>query len=146
MTGATVTLTVIAEPTDAELATISEGLTAFNAADAGPSNRTPLVVLLRDPTGTVLGGISGYTAWGWLYVQWLWLDEQLRGRGLAGKMLQAAEAEAVIRGCHGAYIDTFNPIALKVYERQGYKAFGSLEDFPPGRTRTFLQKVIGPGR
>jgi GNAT superfamily N-acetyltransferase len=144
--GADVTLTVTAEPTDAELATIGEGLTAFNAADAGPSNRMPVAVVVRDAAGAVLGGVAGYTAWGWLYVQWLWLDEQLRGQGLAGKMLQAAEAEAVIRGCHGAYIDTFNSVALKVYERQGYKAFGSLEDFPPGRTRTFLQKPIGPGR
>ncbi len=36
------------------------------------------------------------------------------------------------RGCHGAYIDTFNPVALKVYQRQGYVPFGELADFPKG--------------
>jgi hypothetical protein len=57
-------------------------------------------------------------------------------------MLAAAEAEARTRGCHGSYIDTFNPIALKVYQRAGYKPFGELPDFPRGRTRTFLSKAL----
>jgi hypothetical protein len=57
-------------------------------------------------------------------------------------MLQMAEAEAVRRGCHDAYIDTFSPVALKVYQRAGYVPFGALEDFPKGRTRTFLQKKL----
>jgi predicted GNAT family acetyltransferase len=57
-------------------------------------------------------------------------------------MLAAAEVEAKARGCHGAYIDTFNPVALKVYRRAGYVPFGELRDFPKGRTRTFLQKSL----
>jgi GNAT superfamily N-acetyltransferase len=89
-----------------------------------------------------VAGISGYTAWGWLYVQWLWVDESLRGRTIAGRMLDAAEKEAAARGCHGAYIDTFSPVALKTYVRQGYAPFGAMDDFPKGRTRTFLQKRL----
>ena len=45
-------------------------------------------------------------------------------------------------GCHGSYIDTFSPVALKVYQRAGYIPFGALDDFPSGRTRTFLQKRL----
>ena len=141
---AQVTVEVTAEPKAADLATIGDGLSAFNTADVGPAHRVPLAVIVRDGSGTVLGGISGYTAWGWLYVQWLWLDERLRGRQLAARMLEAAEAEAVIRGCHGSHIDTFNPTALEVYLRQGYAPFGTLEDFPKGRTRTFLNKALPP--
>jgi len=89
-----------------------------------------------------VAGISGYTAWGWLYVQWLWIAEDQRGKGLAGRMLAGAESEAKTRGCRGSYIDTFNPVALKVYRRAGYEAFGALDDFPKGRTRTFLQKHL----
>ena len=57
-------------------------------------------------------------------------------------MLDAAEQEAVARGCRGAWIDTFNPTAAKVYQRQGYQPFGALPDFPVGRSRTFLQKKL----
>ena len=61
---------------------------------------------------------------------------------MAGRMLDAAEQEAVARGCQSAWIDTFSPKAAKVYERQGYRPFGTLADFPVGRSRIFLQKKL----
>lgn len=137
-------LEIIDAPAQADLDFIGKSLTAFNDADVGPSERRPLAVLIRDNAGTIVAGISGYTAWGWLYVQWLFVAESQRGKGLAPRMLAAAEAEGVARGCHGAYIDTFSPQALRVYQRAGYKTFGELPDFPKGRTRTFLSKPIGP--
>jgi GNAT superfamily N-acetyltransferase len=135
-------LTVTANPSPAELEAIGGGLAAFNEADVGPADRTPLAVVVRNEAGTIIAGVSGYTAWGWLYVQWLWVAEGQRGQGLAGRMLAAAEEEARARGCHASYIDTFSPVALKAYERAGYVPFGKLDDFPTGRTRTFLQKRL----
>ena len=136
------TLEITAEPLAQDLAFLGESLTAFNDGDVGASGRKPLVVFVRDEHGAIVAGISGYTAWGWLYVQWLWVDERLRGQRIATDMLTAAEQEALTRGCHGALIDTFNPIAAKVYERQGYRPFGTLPDFPIGRSRIFLQKKL----
>ncbi|KQV09491.1 GNAT family N-acetyltransferase [Devosia sp. Root105] len=135
-------ISVTETPAAEDLALISGQLTAFNEADVGPADRRPLAVVVRDDAGSIVAGISGYTAWGWLYVQWLWVAEDQRGAGLAGRMLAAAEADAKARGCHSAYIDTFSPVALKTYQRAGYVPFGALEDFPPGRTRTFLQKRL----
>ncbi|MGN6102580.1 MAG: GNAT family N-acetyltransferase [Devosia sp.] len=139
---ADVDIRVVSDPAAGDLATIGEGLTSFNEGEVGPANRLPLAVLVRNSDGRLVGGISGHTAWGWLYVQWLWLDAGYRGRGLAGAMLEAAETEARARGCHGSYIDTFNPVALKAYRRAGYVPFGELPDFPRGRTRTFLSKAL----
>lgn len=139
-----ITLELTAEPVEADLALIGKGLAEYNAADVGPSGRVALAIVIRDEAGAIAGGLSAYTAWGWLYVQWLWLSEPLRGQGLAGNLLTMAEAEAVKRDCHGSYIDTFNPAALRVYQRQGYAVFGELPDFPKGRTRSFLQKSLTP--
>jgi GNAT superfamily N-acetyltransferase len=135
-------VSVTETPTAEDLAVIGGRLTAFNEADVGPAERRLLAVVVRDDAGSIVAGVSGYTAWGWLYVQWLWVAEEQRGAGLAGRMLAAAETDAKARGCHGAYIDTFSPVALKTYQRAGYLPFGALEDFPPGRTRTFLQKRL----
>lgn len=129
-------------PSAEELSILGDNLSAFNAVDVGPAGRRALAVFVHDADDAVVAGLSGYTAWGWLYVQWLWVDERLRGQGIAARMLEAAEAEAAARGCHGAYIDTFSPRALKVYQRQGYEPFGALPDFPKGRTRTFLAKRL----
>ncbi|MDO1582297.1 GNAT family N-acetyltransferase [Rhizobium oryzicola] len=129
-------------PSDADTASILAALAAFNEADIGPSNRQPLAILIRDDEGEVSGGLYGYTGWGWLFTQYLVVPEVHRGQGVAGKMLEMAEAEAKSRGCHGAWIDTFNPVALKTYQRQGYEIFGQLPEFPKGRTRTFLKKSL----
>lgn len=134
-------LTVTDQPASADLAAIGNNLAAFNAGDVGPSERRDVVVTARNGE-TLVAGLSGYTAWGWLFVQWLWVDEAARGQGLAGQMLAAAEAQARLRGCHGAYIDTFSPVALKAYERAGYVAFGRLADFPKGRDRVWLKKAL----
>jgi GNAT superfamily N-acetyltransferase len=131
-----------AVPDAADLAVLGDGLAAFNESDVGPSGRQALAVLLRDAQGAVQGGLSGYTAWGWLYVQWLWLAAPQRGQGWAARLLAMAEDEARLRGCHGAWIDTFNPSALAAYRRAGYTPFGALADFPPSRSRTFLQKQL----
>lgn len=72
----------------------------------------------------------------------LYIPDTLRGTGLAGKLLSKAEEEARARGCRGAWIDTFSPQALRAYLRQGYEVFGELQDFPEGRTRSFLRKNL----
>ncbi|MDE1995125.1 MAG: GNAT family N-acetyltransferase [Rhizobiaceae bacterium] len=131
-------------PSESDLAAIGEGLGAFNTADVGPSGRRAVAVLIRDEAGKTIGGISGYTAWGWLFTQWLFVPESLRGQGMAGKLLEKAEAEACARGCHGAWIDTFSPQALRAYQRAGYAIFGELPEFPAGRSRFFLQKKLSP--
>jgi len=136
------TLHVTADPTAKDLKRLQEQLAAFNESDVGPDARLPLAVFVHSDEGVLTGGISGYTAWGWLYMQWLWVDEAMRGQRLAGQMLDAAEREAAARGCIGALIDTFSPIAAKAYQRQGYKPFGVLDDFPVGRSRIYLQKRL----
>lgn len=135
------TIAVTDTPAQDDLDRIGKALATYNDGAVGPADRRPIAVLVHDGPALV-AGISGYTAWGWLYTQWLWIAESERGRGLAGRMLAAAEAEAKARGCHGATIDTFNPQALRVYERAGYVVFGTLPDFPRGHTRSFLSKTL----
>jgi GNAT superfamily N-acetyltransferase len=136
------TVEITASPGQLDLDFLAERLAEFNDGDVGPSGKRALAVFVRNESNVIVGGISGYTAWGWLYVQWLWVDAPQRGRGMAARMLEAAEAEAIARGCHGAFIDTFNPVAARAYERQGYSRFGELADFPVGRSRVFLQKRL----
>ena len=143
MTGMTDTLAIeiTDAPAEEDAAGVVAGLVAFNNATVGPSNRRALAALLRAKAGgAVSGGAIGYTAWDWFYVEKVWVDEALRGQGAAGRLLDAAEAEARRRGCRGAWLDTLNPAARAVYERQGYTICGEIPDFTAGRSRLFLQK------
>jgi ribosomal protein S18 acetylase RimI-like enzyme len=125
---------------DDQVEEIGRKLARYNNAAVGTSGRLVLAVLARDAEERVVGGLSGYTAWGWLYIQWLWIDEAFRGRGIADNLLSRAEAEAKRRGCLGAYIDTFSDQALRLYQRHGYRIFGEIPDFVDSRTRSFLCK------
>lgn len=133
------------EVTDApgaeDAARVVAGLVGFNAATVGPSNRQTLAALLRSGEG-VVGGVIGYTAWGWLYIEKVWVDETLRGQGFAARLLAAAEAEARRRLCQGIFLDTFNPAARRLYEREGFEVCGEIADFTAGQPRTFLQKRL----
>lgn len=137
-----VRLEVTAAPSSGDLDVILKGLTAYNEAEVGPADRTSLAVFIRDEKDRVIGGLSGYTSWGWLFTQLLFVPETLRSQGIAAKLLDQAETEARRRGCRGAWIDTFNPQALKAYRRQGYEIFGELPAFVGDRTRTFLKKTL----
>jgi ribosomal protein S18 acetylase RimI-like enzyme len=102
----------------------------------------PLVILIKDSGSEVFGGLIGEIHWGWLFVSHLWVAEALRGEGYGTQLMLKAEGEAKQRGCGHVYLDTFSFQALGFYESLGYQIFGTLEDYPPGHQRYFLQKEI----
>lgn len=117
-------------------------LNQFNEEQVGPSESRALAVLLRDEEAHVLGGMWGTTSYGWLFTQLLVVAEHLRGRGFGSRLMQLAEAEALARGCHGAWVDTHDFQARPFYERLGYACFGELQDFPRGHARYFMKKRL----
>jgi hypothetical protein len=52
------------------------------------------------------------------------------------------EVEARRRGCHSAYLDTFDYQARPFYEKLGYVVFGTLEDYPKGHQRFYMMKKL----
>lgn len=117
-------------------------LVDYNASQAGPSGNRPLSVLVHDEAGQVVGGAWGYTGFQWLFIQLLVVPAQARGQGLGTQVMQRAEAEAIARGCVGAWLDTFEFQARGFYEKLGYQCFGQIDGYPPGYARYFLKKQL----
>ncbi|GGC50068.1 N-acetyltransferase [Siccirubricoccus deserti] len=125
------------------VAAIQRGLHAYNQEMGGPYDRDPVTVLARDAEGTVRGGLLGLTYWNWLFIDWLWLAPEMRGKGLGGQLLGRAEAIARRRGCTDAYTDTFDFQAPGFWLRNGYVEFGRLDGMPQGHARIWFRKVLG---
>ena len=123
---------------------ITAPLVQFNESRAGPSGYRALVVELRDADDIAVGGLWGWTAYGWLYVQLLAVPDALRGLGLGRRLMADAEEEALRRGCRAAWLDTFEFQARGFYERLGYSCFATLPEYPKGYSRYFLQKQLVP--
>jgi GNAT superfamily N-acetyltransferase len=125
-------------------ATVRQGIREADPVDLPPRLRDyqPLNLSLRDSSDTLIGGLYGSTMWSWLIIDGLWVAETYRGRGLGSRLLSEAEAQAVQRGCRGAWLGTFDFQAREFYERHGYIVFAELEGFPPGRRHFHLRKDL----
>ena len=113
-----------------------------NAERTGDPKMERLCVVARDASSALVGGIVGEVYWGWLNVLVFWVAPALRRQGVGTRLLSRAEAEAVAKGCHGVYLDTFTFQDHGLYLRAGYEIFGTLERFPSGHARHFLRKTL----
>jgi ribosomal protein S18 acetylase RimI-like enzyme len=137
------TITLEQQPKAEDKQFVWDGLEAFNLRATGqPQDYQELVLLVRANDGAIMGGLLGGTYWQWLHISILWVDDRLRGQRYGSDMLAEAEAEAVRRGCHSAFVDTMSWQALPFYQKHGYEIYGQLDDFPPGHTRYYLKKKL----
>ena len=136
-------LTVEDEPAEADVEVLPHALEAYNESQwpQHPPWR-PLAIFLRKE-GQIAAGLAGETYCGWLFVKYLWVSDELRGRGVGRELMARAEARARELGCHSAWLDTFSFQAPGFYEKLGYEEFGRL-DYPPGHHKHFPAQAADP--
>src|SRR5207248_8258169 len=102
---------------------------------------------VRDPrTKQPVGGLTGRTSLGLLFIDLFFLPDDLRGDGLGSRLLRLAEDEARHRGCVGAVLYTISFQAPGFYERHGYRVLGTVPCLPPGTSRIFMTKPLAEAR
>ena len=102
----------------------------------------PLVLIVRDDKNNIVGGVHGHTGLGWLYVDVLWVAEDIREKGYGTQLIKRAEKEAARRGCHGVYLYTYSFQQFDFYKKIGYEIFGQLDDFPLGHVKYFVKESL----
>ena len=137
------TIEYVEKPEEAAWEIIGRGLDEHNRHQAGDMNFQRLCFSLSTPEGDIVGGVLGEMFWDWLHIDLMWIKEEFRGHGYGHQLLMAIEEEAKKRGARNIFLDTFSFQAPGFYEKQGYKVFGQLPDFPRGHTRFFLTKELG---
>jgi len=135
-------ISFVENPDDDVRKAILEPLTAFNAIRTGPVTTTQFALTLRGSKSGVIGGLWGVLVYDWLYIELVYIPEELRGRGLGTALLGQAEALTADRGCIGVRLDTFSFQAPAFYEKLGYRAFGRLENLPKGHERIYYTKPL----
>ena len=137
----TITLTEALD--DEERAVVTDGLRAYNEAQAGYSDSRALAVLVSDPeTKKVVGGLLGRTSLGLLRVERFFLPESLRRGRLGSRILAMAEEEARRRGCTRAVLSTLHFQAPGFYLKQGWEVAARIDCEPPGHTRFYMTKKL----
>jgi GNAT superfamily N-acetyltransferase len=136
----TLQITIPDNPSDTHRDAILAPLRAYNISQAGDPHVRPMAILLTDDDGNDVGGVWGKIGYDWLFVEFLVVPEQYRGKRLGTTLMQEAEKIARANHCIGIWLDTFEFQARSFYEKLGFEVFGSIEDHPMGFSRFFLRK------
>jgi GNAT superfamily N-acetyltransferase len=131
-----------AAPDEATVRAIEAGLNTHSASIGLKTDWSPRWIIGRDHAGGVQAGIRFVLAFDWLFVNWLWVADSYRKRGIGSRLMAQAEAAAREKDCRAAYLDTFTFQAPEFYQRLGYREFGRLDDFPPGHARIWFTKAL----
>ena len=80
---------------------------------------------IKNSKNEISGGITGITYYGCLYIDMLWIDTVLRGKGWGTQLMQAVDALAQERGVKKISLDywTFNEPAAQFFAKNGYKPY-----------------------
>ena|SRR5687768_6399608 len=121
---------------------VNSGLYAYNDGIAGPMENSMLTIGARDAEQKIIGGLIAnlQPGWKWMHLQRLWVEESHRRAGIGRLLVETAEKEGRKRGCLHVAVDTFQ--ARTFYEKQDYRVYAVMEDYPAGHRMFKLRKTF----
>lgn len=133
-----------------ELAELIEGNLLKSLAELNQqSENSSIVISANCDSSGLIGGVTGSTSYGWLLVKTLWVSSEVRGTGIGRNLMSVIEEQAVMKGCHSAWLDTSSATARAFYQRLGYAEFGVLSNGmgkePVDHNRWFMKKTLLAG-
>lgn len=131
------------QPTEADWHWLEENINQFNMNLTGFHDYRPLAMYLRDSSGAIIAGLTAFTWGGTLRILVLWVDDSWQRHGYGTVLLEAAEQEAITRGCKQAVVDTHSFQAPEFYPQKGYIVCGVIDDYPTGYKQIVFQKSLG---
>jgi ribosomal protein S18 acetylase RimI-like enzyme len=124
-------------PDDAD--ELRAALFAFNNAATSFTDGRPMSCYLRDEAGALIAGLDGFSWGGYARVEFLWVDDAHRGRGIGSRLMRAAIDEARHRGCTSVVLDTHTFQAPEFYRRLGFVEVGRTVGTPQGHDQVLMQ-------
>ena len=102
----------------------------YNRSNREPSKSEPLNIYVEDEQGNILAGMVAETFGNWLEIEYLYVRDDFRGKGIGSKILDKAEKESKSRGCKYSFVNTFNFQAPNFYKKHGYQEVFTLKEYP----------------
>jgi len=131
------------DPPWTEREIVDEALGAYNARFLDDPRYSYFGLFVRDEANKIRAGLIGNCYAGWLFVNLLWVHQDLRRSGIGTGLIADAERHAREFGCHSAWLDTFSFQGPDFYPRLGYREFARLP-YPPRHERIFFRKQLQP--
>ena len=97
-------------------------------------------LVIKNDDSQVIGGINGYTIFGTMFVEGLWVAEKYRGQGYGIDLLSHAEELAKEKGCIAGQGACFTFQNIEFFKKQGYGFYGHTDAYPNDVKEYFIIK------
>jgi GNAT superfamily N-acetyltransferase len=101
---------------------------------------------LKDSIGTVRGGVTASIVYNVMYLEVLWVDENLRRHGYGSQLVLDAERIGLEKGCLTAQTWNFSFQGHEFYPTVGYELIGIYDGYPNGITEHVYMKRLSPNQ
>jgi len=120
---------------------LADGLNR-DAKEKGMETVLPFSISIENEEGKIVAGATGYSIFGDLFTDMLWVEKEIRDQGWGTKIMQEAEAIGKERGCTFATVNTMSWQALPFYEKLGYEIEFVREGYAKDSKRYFFRKQL----
>jgi GNAT superfamily N-acetyltransferase len=97
-------------------------------------------LVLRDPSGELIGGLSAWTTLQNLIFDYIWIEKGFREKGLGSRLMVEMEKIARESGCIASQASCFSFHAPGFFEKMGYNILGISDGYPSPVTELYLIK------
>ena len=132
----------IAADTQQLIQLLEERIYEYNSIKINKDDGRLFSRIVRNEDKDIIAGMAGWTWAGVCEITQLWVNEKLRGSGIGGMLLEAAEAEAKDKGCIMILVKTYSFQAPHFYLKHGFDTEQVLSGFPVGYKYYTLIKRI----
>lgn len=109
---------IIETPSSADLDFLTQGI---NKESVGQGSAYPFAIFIRDKEGNIIAGCNGSIIFGSIYIDQLWVKPNLRGQGIAKRLMKFVHSYGKKQGCTLATVTTMDFQAPVFYQKLGYK-------------------------
>lgn len=128
-------------PTEGDNAILREGITAYNEGMIGERDKE-FSIFLKNDLGEIIGGTQAFLGSESIYIDLLWVNQNMQKKGYGTQLLKTAEDEAIKNGCRFSLVDTWSFQAKEFYLKNGYEEIGELKNYWLGHSKIFLRKNL----
>jgi len=100
------------------------------------------IYCFRDNCENIIAGVVASRENERMTIDYLWVDDSVRGKGYGTRLVKHIEEVAKDKGCMVVWLNTFGFQAPDFYIKQGYELFGILEKCINGYNQYFFKNII----
>ena len=97
-------------------------------------------ILARGQDDALVAGARFASALGWMTVDAIWVQEDLRRQGMGSRLLGAVEDAARSEGCKGVQLRAYGFEGAEFFSRKGYVRVGFIPDADPELASSWFAK------